>query len=368
MNVGRNDPCPCGSGLKYKKCCLPIRSSSSHTPMRVPPEVLNRFACQVAAEEKRQQKYGQVRPVVSADFKGYKFVAVGNALHYDKKWRTFPDFLFSYIKHAFGSGWGQNELTKDLAHRHTVMQWYDHLCRVQKDQVPNEDGLYAVVPDAITSAYLLLAYYLYILRHHGKLQSEVLRRLRRPDQFRGARYELFVAATFIRAGFEINYEDETDSTRKHPEFVAKHAPSQLLMSVEAKARHRDLDAATVDEVRPGVKGLLSDAAEKQTSNPFAVFVELALPPQSISRPTWIEAVQGELNDVTAGLGGHAPFDLVMFTNLPHQYGQPHRPDPTRHFYAMWPHESRIPEEVINALGDAAQQYGNVPNTFPGDFD
>ena len=23
MKVGRNDPCPCGSGKKYKKCCLP---------------------------------------------------------------------------------------------------------------------------------------------------------------------------------------------------------------------------------------------------------------------------------------------------------------------------------------------------------
>ena len=22
MEVGRNDPCPCGSGKKYKKCCL----------------------------------------------------------------------------------------------------------------------------------------------------------------------------------------------------------------------------------------------------------------------------------------------------------------------------------------------------------
>ena len=22
MKVGRNDPCPCGSGQKYKKCCL----------------------------------------------------------------------------------------------------------------------------------------------------------------------------------------------------------------------------------------------------------------------------------------------------------------------------------------------------------
>jgi len=21
-DIGRNDPCPCGSGLKYKKCCL----------------------------------------------------------------------------------------------------------------------------------------------------------------------------------------------------------------------------------------------------------------------------------------------------------------------------------------------------------
>jgi len=21
-DVGRNDPCPCGSGLKFKKCCL----------------------------------------------------------------------------------------------------------------------------------------------------------------------------------------------------------------------------------------------------------------------------------------------------------------------------------------------------------
>ncbi len=22
MSIGRNEPCPCGSGLKYKKCCI----------------------------------------------------------------------------------------------------------------------------------------------------------------------------------------------------------------------------------------------------------------------------------------------------------------------------------------------------------
>ena len=30
MKVGRNDPCPCGSGKKYKKCCLDKLSSKSN--------------------------------------------------------------------------------------------------------------------------------------------------------------------------------------------------------------------------------------------------------------------------------------------------------------------------------------------------
>ena len=27
--IGRNAPCPCGSGKKYKRCCLPLHSGSS---------------------------------------------------------------------------------------------------------------------------------------------------------------------------------------------------------------------------------------------------------------------------------------------------------------------------------------------------
>lgn len=27
MKTGRNDPCPCGSGKKYKKCCLSLDES-----------------------------------------------------------------------------------------------------------------------------------------------------------------------------------------------------------------------------------------------------------------------------------------------------------------------------------------------------
>jgi hypothetical protein len=27
-NIGRNDPCPCGSGKKYKKCCMSVHDVS----------------------------------------------------------------------------------------------------------------------------------------------------------------------------------------------------------------------------------------------------------------------------------------------------------------------------------------------------
>ncbi|MCK5156373.1 MAG: SEC-C domain-containing protein [Spirochaetales bacterium] len=33
MKIGRNDPCPCGSGKKYKLCCLKIENSSPSTGM-----------------------------------------------------------------------------------------------------------------------------------------------------------------------------------------------------------------------------------------------------------------------------------------------------------------------------------------------
>ncbi|HDO30250.1 MAG TPA: hypothetical protein ENG79_04235 [Desulfobacteraceae bacterium] len=33
--IGRNEPCPCGSGRKYKKCCLPRhRETTAASPMR----------------------------------------------------------------------------------------------------------------------------------------------------------------------------------------------------------------------------------------------------------------------------------------------------------------------------------------------
>ena len=34
MKVGRNDPCPCGSGKKYKACCLGKHGAGAAMPLR----------------------------------------------------------------------------------------------------------------------------------------------------------------------------------------------------------------------------------------------------------------------------------------------------------------------------------------------
>jgi hypothetical protein len=331
-------------------------------------DLYRRHAQHVVGERIREQEYGKTRAIISTDFSGYKFVAVGSELHYAKEWRTFPDFLSDYVKRVFGSEWGNAEIARPLAERHPFMQWYDHYCRFQREHgVREENGLYSAIPDGTSAAYLLLAYDLYVLRHHDKLQKKVVKRLRHADQFPGAHYELFVAATFIRAGFEIDYEDETDLTRRHPEFIAKH-PGGLAVGVEAKARQRDVTATLKKGmVKPGIQDLLRNAAGKQTGDPFAVFVELSLPPEGrASLPSWVGPVKRELNDVIAELGGHSPFDLVMFTNIPHRYGEAGEPDPPHHFYAIWPPNSRIPDVFVDALGRAAKQHENVPQEFPAE--
>ena len=45
------------------------------------------------------------------------------------------------------------------------------------------------------------------VRDNIQFQERTIERLRRREQFTGARYELLVAATFVRAGFRVEPED-----------------------------------------------------------------------------------------------------------------------------------------------------------------
>src|SRR2546426_11959822 len=121
------------------------------------------------------------------------------------------------------------------------------------------------------SAYNRLAYNLYLIAHNGKdIQTRLLARLKSKDNFQGAYYETQVAAWLIRAGFELEFEDEQDTSTTHCEFTAIHVSTGEKYSVEAKTR----------ETRPGgsartpVGQQLRRALAKKADHKRLVFIDL----------------------------------------------------------------------------------------------
>lgn len=365
----RNVPCRCGSGRKLKKCCWDKPATTRAAAPALPHEVQEKIDERMREEIERRRRFGNVRPLITTTHQGHRFIAVGSRLYFHQEWRTFTDFLLFYVRDVMGREWWTAEAAKKGYERHPILRWHDRFVEASKTATHEEGGIVSAVPDGLMMALVLLAYDLYILRDHGKLQDEVVQRLRHRDQFYGARYELFVAATFIRADFEFAYEDESDTKVKHAEFTAKHRESGLTIAVEAKARRRTVKVPfDVASIRPGIRELLLNAAQKKPAHPLVVLVELNLPPEPTDQPpSWMSHVDEVVKEIVRDAGGVWPFAAVVVTNRPHVYGQPHEPDPAKHFMLIRPHNSPIPLPVLETLVRAVTQYGNVPSRFPSEF-
>jgi hypothetical protein len=381
MKVGRNDPCPCESGRKYKHCCL--KKEGKYKLRRLPPEeaapvreALAEKRHRIEAQQKeRLTKYGRVRPIVHTRLSDRRVVAVGNEIFVSSEWSTFPDFLIDYAKHLFGIDWMKDEAAKPSPEQHPAIQWYFHVIRVSRKPSSREDGLVEIVPDGILSSYILMLYDLYILRHHSSLQQEVVRRLKHNDQFQGARYELFVAATMIRAGFDIEYEDESDGSTKHPEFVAVHSDTKQRLAVEAKSRHRAGVLGREGEqddpagMKLGIRRLIRSALQKDVHDPYVLFLDANLPPEylEIHGDSWGAEAQAELQKYADRLGADFKLNLAIFTSIPHHYGEPERPRPRESMQITpvnYPEQPIDHPQVLSSIVNGLATYGRVPNAFP----
>src|SRR5437660_12327052 len=111
--IGRNDPCPCGSGKKFKKCYGGI---SAETVSQLPPLSKKALEAKIeqikAFQKQREQQQGLGKSIISLEFHGYRVVAVGSKLFYSQRWKTFHDFLYHYVKTVLGSDRGNSELRK----------------------------------------------------------------------------------------------------------------------------------------------------------------------------------------------------------------------------------------------------------------
>ncbi len=383
MATQRNQPCSCGSGKKHKACCGdPSKARLTSTP--IPDYVLQAIATEREKENARLAAYGDVRPIIHADFQNQKLVAVGGSLWGSERWKTFPDFLFSYVKgvlnQTFGHQWAVAELKKPLERRHPILQWYDALCELQAKTPKGHDGISSAVPDGPTAAYLLLAYDLYVLADNQRLQEAVIRRLKDVNHFQGARYELAVAATMIRAGFDLTFEEEDDNRRKHPEFIATHKRSGEVVAVEAKSRRRSGVMGWIgpkpnrEDFRLSLEGLLRDAVKKFPRFPYVIFIDANMPPEIATeeQEMWIQEARQMLSRVghgynQVGVFEGVPLTAMVLTNFPHDYGARGTPDPGKYAFLSFPDWPKFPFEHSGTLATierAVTQYGSVPSDFP----
>lgn len=356
-------PCPCGSRRTFRNCCL-LRAAAAGAPGKfgVPAPVADLL--------RRATKFGHVRPAVHATWRAKKWVAVGNELLSSANWKTFHDFLFDHLIDGLGPDWYRAETAKPVEERHIIVQWYEDACRSLNEHFKNSIGVKKIPATGTTAAYLLLAYDIYLLRHHQSLRSELLGRIKRRESFQGARYEAFAAASCIRAGFAITYEDEVDKTRRHPEFQARRAGAGEVVWIEAKSRHREGVlgrsgvSTAMDAPQAGVERLLRSAIEKRPgTGRFVVFVDVNLP----SQPVRFD--QGWCREVLDAAckrqspEGTDPFDAVFFTNHPSCYYRTNTNPPSRALVLFGKQWGTEPAPELLALFAGVQQYGNVPLTF-----
>jgi hypothetical protein len=164
--------------------------------------------------------------------------------------------------------------------------------------------------NGLLAAYYGLAYNLYLLQHNVELQSYLIRRLKQSEKFYAAYYETYVAAWFILAGFQLSLEDEQDSTRTHPEFVATRNGQSY--SVEAKTRqpnkkHYDIGNQLYN-------GLCIEA-----TNPRVIFIDMNVGNDvdiEVFQKKALTAIRGRESSITIQREP-APSAHIFVTNQPY---------------------------------------------------
>ncbi len=370
MKTGRNEKCPCGSQKKFKHCCLPKRQA---IPEHVIQHARQEFKKHNLKQKIRDQRFGKVRPIIHADFQGHKFIAVGNQLHASKSWKTMTDFLYDYLKIAFGKEWWLEEAKKAEEERHSTLRWARAMYEHQEKNRQQDQGseIYSIQPNGPMQAYLTLAYDLYVLKDNQKLQDKLLKRLRHNDQFIGARYELYVAATFVRAGYDVVFEDESDGNTKHPEFIATHKTTGQVFAVEAKKRRRTKNPTpeelNTENVKLGVVSLIRKALAKNNGQNFIVFVDLGLPTVegNIFEKPWTKQLLESPTEAGArDSDGKDNFNLLVFTNYPVE--PINEKFPAHSYVAVVPLSPKVPLQHGNAINEimkSVEQFGRTPSHF-----
>lgn len=388
VKIGRNSPCPCGSGKKYKKCCGFL--STPKLPISLQKHAAQKHQEAIAMYKQRLQQQGLGKPIISTTLNGNRVICVGNKVHSSTKWKTFHDFLSSYIKLLFSPQWGNNEIAKPYDERHPLLKIYDIVCRQQKEMAQTQpaNGIYTGDMTGAISSYLWLSYNLYLIEHNKDIQNQLIGRLKHQDQFAGAYYETFVIAIFLRAGFLIEFEDEISRKSTHCEFTATHKSSGKKYTVEVKQRNRksiisNKGSNNIELDYKGLGKLLKEALKKNSKHERIIFIDTNLPSAALEKNSqqdlqdkmvnFIRKKEKQLHD--------SPSAYLFLTNYPYHHEQDL--NSTNHYNFVLLDgfkiddfgfgetnlhqaiQSRKKHKLIDELFKTIQSHNIIPSTFDG---
>lgn len=93
--VGRNDPCPCGSGKKYKSCCLQKEQQKRH------PQGGRKFTAKVLSgggiNKPKPQPQEQAQAKAAVDYNTLMERSFGSALHSHEEKPPIPSNPSEYL-------------------------------------------------------------------------------------------------------------------------------------------------------------------------------------------------------------------------------------------------------------------------------
>lgn len=383
MKIGRNDPCPCGSGKKYKKCCF-LKEKQHSTPITRPPtvpkEVIDYFRRQSAKKKALESMGIYINYVTPIIFKGKKVWGIGSKVYYNRPPNeTFHQFIIDILRITLGKEWWDDELKLPTEKRHFILKCFlkfnEWLTResVKREKVSKE--IWAAKPDGWSKSLLALAFDVCSLIHTLQLPEHLLKRLKNKNEYQGARYEIAIAAMFARLGCNIKFLDEKEKlTVKHCEFIATHQKTGVSIAVEVKSRHRAgvLHAPGVKDeeklLKGDVKRLLNRALKQNPGNmPFMIFIDINSPPtpgKRIEDKQWFKDIKKMMKSYGAPTPENPdPCNGIFFTNYSYHYQTEKEAEPGE-FLSIIPRYSKFPlptPDFIKMLYSALNHYGNVPN-------
>jgi hypothetical protein len=340
---------------------LPIETQKMFRKLQAKSKVVDSY---------HKAHFGNTPPIVSVEAWGRRMVSIGSKIvrpdDPDYDWEEPADFLISYLQSTLDMSWLDNEINKQEGYQHEIAKWF-------VKGIPNlekEGDKRWWKPNGKALALLHLAYDLYVLDNIGKLPETLINRLKINQNFNGARYEVFVFATLVRAGFDIQYKDERSGLEgRVPECKANHIESQVQIYVEAKTRNVRNVLGSKQGKRKKIRlyDKLKDAIEKNIDGPYVIFLDTNLPKLKAKKgDKLLEKVRFEYKKIETKYKNSMP-NLVCVTNIPFHYARDDSSPDENMIGLLIPRYPKYKlsktNQIVNSINSSLKKYKFLPKEF-----